>query len=102
MTQRQPRVVLHLNLHREHFLAILDGSKTTEYRERSGYWHGRLRGRKYTRICFRNGYLDQTPEMLVECVEVVTRPDYFAIRLGRVVRKRNTQALANRAGAKGA
>ena len=93
---RPRRTVLHLNLHREFFLAVLDGTKTTEYRRRSGYWHRRLRGRKHTHICFRNGYLADAPEMLVELAAVTTRPDYFAISLGRIIRKKNTAALKAR------
>src|SRR5687768_11213002 len=93
---RPQRTVLHLILHREFFLAVLDGTKTTEYRERSDYWRRRLRGKRYTHVCFRNGYLADAPEVLVELAGIATRPEYYAISLGHVIRKKNTAALKAR------
>jgi hypothetical protein len=39
--------VLHLNLEREHFVAIASGRKRIEYREQKPYWPKRLEGRDY-------------------------------------------------------
>jgi hypothetical protein len=39
--------VLHLNLHREFFAAIANGTKSIEYRGRTAYWRRRLEGRRY-------------------------------------------------------
>jgi hypothetical protein len=72
--KKAPRVVLQLNLHRQFFLAVLDGSKTTEYRQRTIYWHRRLKGSRFTHFCFRNGYSGDAPEVLMEFVSISTRP----------------------------
>jgi hypothetical protein len=49
-------LILHLNLHREHFAAIVAGTKRIEYRDQTQYWRSRLEGRTYDVIQFRNGY----------------------------------------------
>lgn len=48
------RQILHLNLHREWFAAIVEGTKKIEYRDQSPYWRTRLEGRKYDVVRFRN------------------------------------------------
>ena len=58
--------VLHLNLYRKYFDAILNGEKTIEYRDITPYWSKRLEGRHYDVIQFRNGYAKDAPTMLVE------------------------------------
>ena len=58
--------VLHLNLYRKYFDAILKGEKTIEYRDITPYWSKRLEGRHYDVIKFRNGYAKDAPTMLVE------------------------------------
>lgn len=82
--------VLHLNLHREFFAAIVAKTKRIEYRERTAYWKTRLEGRRYDVICFRNGYAKNAPEMLVEWRGVrrygTARRGYYAIRLGRILK----------------
>tara|TARA_B100001564_G_C20366832_1_gene546029 strand:+ start:328 stop:594 length:267 start_codon:yes stop_codon:yes gene_type:complete len=85
--------VLHLNLFRKYFDAILNGEKTTEYREVTSYWSKRLEGRHYDVIKFRNGYRKDAPEMLVEfkgmgVVTFQTTPTY-AIELGRILETNN-------------
>ena len=81
--------ILHLNLYRKYFDAIVDGTKTTEYRDKTDYWKRRIEGRKYDIIKFRNGYAKDAPTMLVEykgydigfngiCVE------QYVIKLGKV------------------
>ena len=84
--------ILHLNLHREFFDAIAKKQKRIEYRQQSPYWLTRLEGRKYDAILFRNGYAKDAPEMSVEfrglrrCEK--GRAAYYAIRLGRVIEKK--------------
>jgi hypothetical protein len=34
--------ILHLNLYRKYFDAIADGTKTTEYRDKTDYWKKRI------------------------------------------------------------
>jgi len=85
--------VLHLNLFRKYFDAILNGEKTTEYREVTSYWSKRLEGRHYDVIKFRNGYRKDAPEMLVEfkgmgVVTFQTTPTY-AIELGKILETNN-------------
>jgi len=58
--------ILHLNLYRKYFDAIVDGTKTIEYRDKTDYWKRRIEGRKYDIIKFRNGYAKDAPTMLVE------------------------------------
>jgi hypothetical protein len=88
-----PDRVLHLNLVRELFDAVANGTKTEEYRDRSDYWKTRLEGREYDIIRFRNGYGRDVPEMDVEWkgVEKTVRkglPQY-AIKLGKIIRVRS-------------
>ncbi len=81
--------VLHLNLHREYFAAIVAGTKRIEYRDRTPYWQRRLEGRKYDVIQFRNGYATRAPVMVVEFLGLRRygqgSAGYYAIRLGRVL-----------------
>jgi hypothetical protein len=81
--------ILHLNLHREFFAAIVAGTKRIEYRQRSLYWRHRLEGREYDVIQFRNGYATLAPVMVVEFRGLRRygkgRAGYYAIRLGRVL-----------------
>ena len=58
--------ILHLNLYRKYFDAIVDGTKTIEYRDKTDYWKKRIEGREYDIIKFRNGYAKDAPTMLVE------------------------------------
>ena len=58
--------ILHLNLYRKYFDAIADGTKTTEYRDKTDYWKRRIEGKEYDIIKFRNGYAKDAPTMLVE------------------------------------
>ena len=58
--------ILHLNLYRKYFDAIVDGTKTIEYRKKTDYWKKRIEDRKYDYIQFRNGYAKVAPTMLVE------------------------------------
>jgi ASC-1-like (ASCH) protein len=82
--------VLQLNLHREFFAAIAAKKKRIEYRQQSPHWRTRLEGRQYDTILFRNGYLPDAPEMLVEFRGLRRygkgRSAYYAIRLGRILR----------------
>ena len=58
--------ILHLNLYRKYFDAIVEGTKTIEYRDKTDYWKKRIEGREYDIIKFRNGYAKDAPTMLVE------------------------------------
>lgn len=77
--------ILELTLHREYFAAIAAGTKKTEYRKRKPYWKKRLEGRDYDAVHFRNGYLKNAPEMLVEFRGVRRIGKDYAIKLGRVL-----------------
>jgi hypothetical protein len=82
--------ILHLNLHREWFAAIVAKTKRIEYRSRTPYWKTRLENRKYDVIQFRNGYATDAPEMLVEFLGVRRygkgRKACYAIRLGKILK----------------
>jgi hypothetical protein len=86
-------IKLSLNLHRAFFCAILDGSKKIEYRDKTDYWKKRLKGKKYTHVKFRNGYLKVAPEMTVELKKVIEKPDCFEFHLGTIIEKKNTDIL---------
>ena len=45
--------ILHLNLYRKYFDAIVDGTKTIEYRKKTDYWKKRIEDREYDYIQFR-------------------------------------------------
>jgi hypothetical protein len=92
--------ILHLNLHREFFVAIASGRKRIEYRSQSPYWRKRLEGRRYDLILFRNGYTKNPPEMLVEFrgLRRYGRKSeaYYAIRLGQILKIRRWRRLTER------
>ena len=58
--------ILHLNLYRKYFDAIVNGTKLIEYRDKTDYWKKRIEGREYDVIKFRNGYAKDAPMMVVE------------------------------------
>ena len=80
----------HLNLYRKYFDAIADGTKTTEYRDKTDYWKRRLEDREYDVIKFRNGYAKDAPTMLVEYKGYnigfnVLCEEKYMINLGKVI-----------------
>ena len=75
--------ILHLNLYRKYFDAIADGTKTTEYRDKTDYWKRRIEGRQYDIIKFRNGYAADAPTMLVE-YNGYDITDRYEIKLGKI------------------
>lgn len=81
--------ILHLNLRRQFFADIANGTKRIEYRKRTGYWKRRIEGRHYDAIKFRNGYATLAPEMLVEfrSVKKIHKwgEPHYAINLGRIL-----------------
>ena len=50
-------------MYRKYFDAIVDGTKTIEYRKKTDYWKKRIEGREYDYIQFRNGYAKIAPTM---------------------------------------
>lgn len=88
--------LLHLNLHREFFAAIVAKTKRIEYRQQTPYWAKRLEGRKYKFIQFRNGYATLAPEMLVEFLGVKRirkwGEPFYAISLGRILKIKRWKA----------
>jgi hypothetical protein len=86
-------ILLNLNLHREFFCAVLDGSKKIEYRDRTDFWEKRLKARRFTHVRFRNGYLKTAPEVILVLKKIVETPDCYEIHLGKIVEKKNTDAL---------
>ena len=81
--------ILHLNLYRKYFDAILKGEKTIEYRDITPYWSKRLEGRYYDVIKFKNGYRKDAPEMVVEYKGMDIDEGRYAIQLGRVLETNN-------------
>ena len=75
--------ILHLNLYRKYFDAIVNGTKTIEYRDKTDYWKKRIEGREYDIIKFRNGYAKNAPTMLVEYKGYNIGKEY-ELKLGKV------------------
>ena len=75
--------ILHLNLYRKYFDAIADGTKTTEYRDKTDYWKRRIEDREYDVIKFRNGYATDAPIMLVE-YKGYDITDRYELKLGKI------------------
>jgi hypothetical protein len=84
--KRAGPTVLTLNLHRKYFDQIVLGEKTYEFRDRTDYWKTRLEGREYDVIRFRNGYLSNAPEMIVEFLSCEKRRNCYAIKLGKILK----------------
>ena len=81
--------VLHLNLYRKYFDAILNGTKTIEYRDITPYWSRRLEGRHYDVIQFRNGYAKIAPVMIEEHKSMDVYNGRYAIQLGKILESNN-------------
>ena len=82
--------ILHLNLYRKYFDAIVNGTKVFEYRQKTDYWKKRIEGREYDIIKFRNGYAKDAPTMLVEYKGYnigfnVLCEEKYMINLGKVI-----------------
>ena len=75
--------ILHLNLYRKYFDAIVNGTKTIEYRDKTDYWKKRIEGREYDIIKFRNVYTKNAPTMLVEYKGYNIGKEY-ELKLGKV------------------
>ena len=82
--------ILHLNLHREWFAAIVAITKRTECRRRPPSWKTRLENRQYDVVQFRNGDATDAPEMPAEFLGVRRIKKYgqnvYAIRLGKILK----------------
>tara|TARA_B100000287_G_scaffold48316_1_gene42940 strand:- start:379 stop:636 length:258 start_codon:yes stop_codon:yes gene_type:complete len=81
--------ILHLNLYRKYFDAILEGDKVIEYRDITPYWSKRLEGRHYDVIQFRNGYAKDAPSMVVEYKGMYVSGSEYAIVLGNILETKN-------------
>ncbi len=81
--------VLHLNLYRKYFDAILKGDKVVEYRDITPDWSKRLEGRHYDVIQFRNGYAKVAPTMVVEYKGMDIDDGRYAIQLGDILETEN-------------
>ena len=76
--------ILYLNLYRKYFDAIVNGTKTIEYRDKTDYWKKRIEGKQYDIIKFRNGYAKDAPTMLVE-YNGYDITDRYEIKLGKIL-----------------
>lgn len=118
-----PEKTLHLTLKKKWFDMILSGEKKEEYRDVSAYWVAIL-ATKYTgavggdfqdkhkpnayrfkdwdRVCFRNGYQKNAPEIIVQFKGIHIgeaksewsdnwQGDVFVIRLGNILSTKNLQ-----------
>jgi len=81
--------ILHLNLYRKYFDAILKGDKKIEYREITPYWSKRFEGRHYDAIKCRNGYRKDAPEMTIKFEGMYISGSEYAIVLGNIMESKN-------------
>ena len=85
--------ILHLNLFREYFNQIVEGTKTIEYRKKTDYWKKRIENREYDYIQFRNGYAKIAPTMLVEYngykVGFNGIGEEYQIKIGKIIEVNN-------------
>ena len=81
--------ILHLNLFRKYFDAIVNGTKTIEYRKKTDYWKKRIENREYDYIQFRNGYAKVAPTMVVEYKGMGVDGGRYAIELGNILESKN-------------
>lgn len=84
---------LTLSLYREYFVAILDGSKKTEFRRRCPHWDRILANKSYTHIHFINGYGATRPCMDVCIARLEKTPREWRIHLGGISGKKNLHLL---------
>jgi hypothetical protein len=125
--KEQTKKVLHLTLKKKWFDLILSGEKKEEYREIKPYWVNRLCEnfeaeypyfieticrhmieemdntdlsfdfKKFSTICFRNGYAKNSPTITIECIGIEisegktewgAEPNtkYFVIKLGSIIK----------------
>ena len=91
VSQEKRTSILYLNLEAEYFDEILEGVKTSEYRDRTKYYHTRIATKthliKY--IWFMNGMNTNSRQMLVEfqgldSQDPRSRREYV-LKLGRIV-----------------
>jgi hypothetical protein len=89
--------ILHLNLYRCFFDAIVRGEKRFEYRRITQFWTKRIEDRKYDVICFRNGYSKSAPEMLIEYLNYEKGKykdmDVYILKLGAILELKNYETL---------
>lgn len=66
--------VLRATIKRRYFDAILDGTKTVEYREVKPYWSRRIEGRNVSILCLTAGYSKKSPRLIVGVDRIVKMP----------------------------
>ena len=81
--------ILHLNLYRKYFDAILNGDKVIEQRDITPYWSKILEGRHYDIIQFRIGYAKVARTMRVEYKGMYRSGAQYALILGNILETEN-------------
>ncbi len=95
--------ILQMTLHKIWFNQIAEGLKKEEYREIKPYWAKRL-AKDYDVICFKNGYRNNCPELMIEYlgyeVKDILHPItnkketvLFALKLGDILEIKNYKTL---------
>lgn len=87
---------LHLNLKKEYFDAIRDGTKKLEYRLRTRFWMRIIEGKDFDQVLFKSGYPPAGDENRIMSrawfgyeIQTITHPHFgpepvevYAIRVG--------------------
>jgi len=82
-------MTLTLTIKKKYFQAILDGTKTEEYRDKKKYYDTRFKNKEYTKVLFINGYTNHCPRLLVELKSIVKTSTMYILHLGGIIETKN-------------
>lgn len=95
-------MILKLTLYKQYFDEILSGQKKEEYRLVKPFWEKKLT-KRYDGIQFTNGYGNDRPMMIVECLGIERNKvvvdlfndsvEVFVIKLGRILETKNISEM---------
>jgi len=91
---------LHINIKKEWFNQIMEGTKTIEYRDYKNFWIQRLMNddgsfKHYDTIYFQNGYHTNAPFMIAEFVKCELH-ESFEIHVGKIIETGNLKQIKNK------
>lgn len=91
LSQTKEPKPLHLVLQRVYFDQILEGSKTSEYRDKKAFYDSRLMRngeyRNFSHVVFQEGYHKDARRMKVEIKKIKLHRNFYEIYLGKIVEK---------------
>ena len=85
-------MTLNLVLYRQYFNEILDGTKKTEYRNRSGRYDKKFQ-KPFDRVKFVNGYGHHRPWLIADIYRIEMTDDAWLIHLDKIIDSGNLHLL---------